>query len=131
MQYRAFGNTGLSVSALGFGTMRLPTVDDKAMGANLDETESIRLIRHAIDKGVNYIDTAYRYHDGNSELLVAKALADGYREKVYLAKRVPSGFWKRRRISTGFWMNNWKNVQQIILIFICFTQSMPIPLPKR
>lgn len=89
MQYRAFGNTGLSVSALGFGTMRLPTVDDKAMGANLDETESIRLIRHAIDKGVNYIDTAYRYHDGNSELLVAKALADGYREKVYLANKSP------------------------------------------
>ena len=89
MQYRTFGSTGLSVSALGFGTMRLPTMDEKAMGANLNEEESIRLIRHAIDEGVNYIDTADRYHEGNSECLVAKALADGYREKVYLADKSP------------------------------------------
>ena len=58
MQYRRFGRMEEKVSALGFGAMRLPVRD----GA-IDEAEAIRLIRHAIDNGVNYVDTAYIYHD--------------------------------------------------------------------
>lgn len=89
MQYRTLGKTGLSVSVLGFGTMRLPTLDGQEMGSALHEEESIRLLRRAIDCGVNYIDTAYPYHGGNAEILVGKALADGYRERVYLADKCP------------------------------------------
>lgn len=85
MEYRSMGNTGAKVSALGFGAMRLPVLED----GSIHEEEAIRMIRHAIDEGVNYVDTAYPYHDGMSEVLVGKALRDGYREKTYLATKCP------------------------------------------
>ncbi len=88
MEYRLFDKIGKPVSLFGIGCMRLPTT--KVEGKNvIDEPEAIRMIRYGIDHGVNYIDTAYPYHDGTSELLVAKALKDGYREKVFLATKSP------------------------------------------
>lgn len=87
MQYRSFGKTNEKISVLGFGAMRLPLVDDNP--GNIKEEESIKLIRHAIDNGINYIDTAYIYHRGNSELIVGKALKDGYREKAKVATKLP------------------------------------------
>lgn len=88
MEYRNFIKIGKPVSLFGIGCMRLPTVKkgDKTV---IDEAEAIRMIRYGIDHGVNYIDTAYPYHDGESERLVAKALKDGYREKVFLATKSP------------------------------------------
>lgn len=87
MQYRVFDKLGEKLSVLGFGAMRLP-VEGGDQG-NIKEEESIELIRYAIDKGVNYVDTAYNYHKGNSEILVGKALKDGYREKVKIATKLP------------------------------------------
>jgi len=89
MKYRKFAAADMDVSLLGFGAMRLPMIDND--NSKIDEPEAIRLIRHAIDNGVNYIDTAYVYHGGFGESFLKKALSDGYREKVLLATKMP--FW--------------------------------------
>ena len=87
MKYRDFGKTGYKVSALGFGAMRLPSSGGPM---NPSEPESVKLIRYAIDSGINYIDTAYGYGGGKSEVIVGKALLDGYRQKVRIATKMPS-----------------------------------------
>jgi len=85
MQYRTFGRLGWQVSALGFGAMRLPPLGSRGQ---IDEPEAQRMIRYAIDRGVNYVDTGWRYHDGHSEPFLGRALSDGYRDKVYLATKL-------------------------------------------
>ncbi|MDR1962440.1 MAG: aldo/keto reductase [Planctomycetaceae bacterium] len=100
MQYREFGKDKrkdnvngkdkdkVKVSVLGFGCMRLPT-DNGKMDGVVDEKESARMIRHAIDAGINYVDTAKVYLSGQSEAILGRILQDGYREKVMIATKLP------------------------------------------
>ncbi len=86
MKYRELGRTGRQVSALGFGTMRLPT---RGSDSQIDERAAIALIRYAIDQGINYLDTAYVYHGGASEVVVGEALQFGYRQRARIATKLP------------------------------------------
>ena len=85
MQYRKFGKTGIEVSILGFGAMRLPQLED----GTCDLAKSVPLLRRAIDLGVNYIDTAYVYIKGTSEVAVGQAIKGYDRSKLHLATKIP------------------------------------------
>jgi predicted aldo/keto reductase-like oxidoreductase len=85
MLYRKMPKNGDELSILGFGAMRLPTISD----GSIDEEKATQMVRYAIDNGVNYVDTAWPYHMGQSEPFLARALADGYREKVKIATKMP------------------------------------------
>jgi hypothetical protein len=85
MLYRKMQKGGPELSILGFGAMRLPVLAD----GHVDVPEAARMIRYAIDHGVNYVDTAYPYHNGESEPAVGNALMGGYRERVHLATKLP------------------------------------------
>ena len=86
MLYRKMPRNGNELSVLGFGCMRLAVKAD----GSIDEERATRQVRDAIDHGVNYVDTAWPYHGGESEPFVGRALADGYRERVSLATKLPS-----------------------------------------
>ncbi len=84
MNYRINQKNGDKLSILGFGCMRLPT-----KAGIIDETRAIKMIHDSIEKGVNYFDTAYIYHAGQSESFLGKALQGGYRERVKIATKLP------------------------------------------
>jgi len=88
MLYRTMEKTGDELSILGFGCMRLPQKRGTPGEGKIDEKRATAQIRHAIDRGVNYIDTAFLYHMGGSEPFLGRALTDGYREKVRLATKL-------------------------------------------
>jgi predicted aldo/keto reductase-like oxidoreductase len=80
MIYRPLGRTGEKVSILGLGGAHI--------GSQAEENESIRIIRTAIDNGVNFMDNCWDYHNGDSEIRMGKALRDGYRQKVFLMTKI-------------------------------------------
>lgn len=87
MQYRYVTKDNIKVSQLGFGCMRLPILNNDS--GQIDEEKATEMLHYAIENGVNYIDTAYPYHQEMSEPFVGKALKNGLREKVYLATKLP------------------------------------------
>ena len=98
MIYRDF--QGLKLSMLGLGTMRLPVIDSD--DGKIDETTAQRMVDKAIDSGINYFDTAWGYHSGNSEPFVGKALSKYPRDKYYLATKFP-----------GYDVSNFGKVEEI------------------
>ena len=84
MKTRLNQKNGSELSILGFGCMRLPTIN-----GHIDEPRSIALIRRAAESGVNYFDTAYIYQRGKSETILGKALTDGLRRQVSIATKLP------------------------------------------
>jgi uncharacterized protein len=84
MQYRPYGKTGIQVSILGFGAMRLPQLAD----GTVDLEKSVPLLRYALDHGVNYIDSAHVYINGTSEVAVGQAIKGYDRSKIYLATKI-------------------------------------------
>jgi predicted aldo/keto reductase-like oxidoreductase len=80
MPYRTLGRSGEKVSLLGLGGYHI--------GGQDDEQESIRIVRTAIDNGVNFMDNCWDYHGGMSEIRMGKALRDGYRQKVFLMTKI-------------------------------------------
>jgi uncharacterized protein len=92
MLYRKMKKAKPELSILGFGCMRLPVQKD----GMIDEQTATEMLRYAIDQGVNYVDTAYPYHNGESEPFVGRALQGGLRDKVFLATKLPSWLIKSR-----------------------------------
>jgi uncharacterized protein len=131
MQYREFGNTGVKISTLGFGAMRLP--NKNINGKNVfDVEESIKIMHRAYELGVNYFDTAPYYCDSQSEEIVGKAIK-GFRDKIYLSTKNPiedaSGDHYRERLESSLkkldvdyidfyhmWGINWKDFEEKILL---------------
>ena len=85
MEKRRLDNLGIETSLLGFGCMRFPVTAD----GKIDEAEAERMMDKAIAEGVNYIDTAYPYHDGQSEIVVGNVLKKYDRSSFYLATKLP------------------------------------------
>ena len=84
MNYRINQKNNDELSILGFGCMRLPTKT-----GIIDENRATKIIRDSIEKGINYFDTAYIYHAGQSETFLGKALSGGYRQRVKIATKLP------------------------------------------
>ncbi len=101
MKYRTFGKTGLQISALGFGCMRLPVIDKDR--SQIDEKRAMELVHLAIDMGINYFDTAYPYHGkdfssgGAGEPFMARALKKADRENIHIATKLPSWMVETRK----------------------------------
>ena len=81
MIYRVLGSTGERVSAIGVGGWHLGS-------EKVDEQLSIRIVRTAIDRGINFLDNCWDYNEGASEIRMGKALRDGYRDKVFLMTKI-------------------------------------------
>ncbi len=98
MIYRDFQD--LKLSALGFGAMRLPVIDGD--DDRIDESAAMKMVETAMKSGINYYDTAWGYHGGNSELFMGKALSKYPRDSFYLATKFP-----------GYDPSNWNKVKEI------------------
>ena len=85
MIYKEYQNKRLS--ALGLGAMRLPVIDGD--DAQIDETAAVQMVDYAMKHGVNYYDTAWGYHNGQSEIVLGEALRSYPRDSYYLADKFP------------------------------------------
>lgn len=87
MRYRKFGQTGKEVSIIGFGAMRLPTLED----GTCDYEQSVPMLQRGIDLGINYFDSAYVYINGTSEVALGKAIKGYDRDRFFIVTKIPAG----------------------------------------
>ena len=85
MLYKSF--QGWKLSALGMGAMRLPVIDGD--DSRIDETAAEQMVAYAMESGINYYDTAWGYHNGQSELIMGRLLRKYPRESYFLASKFP------------------------------------------
>jgi|YelNatPaOPRAMG01_1025707.scaffolds.fasta_scaffold61105_3 predicted aldo/keto reductase-like oxidoreductase len=110
MFYRPFGKTDIRVSQLGFGCMRFPLKDENDP-KSIDEPVAKKMLYYAIDNGLNYLDTAYGYHSGMSEVFLGNVLKDGYRKKVFLATKLPVYLIKEESDTTKYFNEQLQRLQ--------------------
>jgi predicted aldo/keto reductase-like oxidoreductase len=96
MRYRTFGKTGISISALGFGAMRLPMAPGADGQQDVKMDESVAILHRAFELGVNYVDTAYPYCNGRSEVAVGRALREWTGRRIYVSTKNPTWQVKQR-----------------------------------
>ena len=96
---------GMRLSALGMGTMRLPVFDGD--DSKIDEEKTARMVSYAMEHGINYYDTAWGYHDGNSELVMGRVLSRYPRDRFYLATKFP-----------GYDLSNMDKVEEIFILLL-------------
>ena len=101
----------LKLSGLGFGAMRLPVIDGE--DNRIDREETFRMVDEAMAKGINYYDTAWGYHGGNSEIVIGEALSRYPRDRFYIATKFP-----------GYDVSNMPKVQEIFAWIIIKTIMM-------
>ena len=115
MQYRTLGKTGEKVSVLGYGCMRLPVIDNNY--GKVDDVSAMKLVRYAVEHGVNYIDTSWPYHsldqckEGTSEPFVGNAVKEIGRDKVFIATKLPIWAVKTREDMDAFLDAQLKSLQ--------------------
>ena len=107
MEKRRMEGLGLETSLLGFGCMRFPTTAD----GKIDEAEAQAMLDRAIAEGVNYIDTAYPYHNGESEPFVGRALQKYDRRSFYLATKLPAWLVKSREDAERYFEEQLRRLQ--------------------
>ena len=98
MIYKKFKD--IEISALGMGAMRLPVIGGR--DAEIDEKKTAEMVAYAMENGVNYYDTAWGYHEGNSEIVMGRILGNYPRESFYLASKFP-----------GYDLSNMDKVEEI------------------
>ena len=130
MLYNELGKSGLEVSRLGFGTMRLPT---KGRNDQIDEKEASKMLKYGIENGINLIDTAYPYHsatlegNGNSEKFLGKFLKENsLRDEVYISTKSPC--WEMEKHSDfDYYLNKQLDKLQTDYVDIYLLHSLTVP----
>lgn len=116
MKMRDFGKLGIKGSAFGLGCMRFPMIEMDGKKV-VDEENAIKIIRTAIDGGVTYLDTAYVYLGQQSEVVVGKALQDGYREKCTIATKLPTWLVEKPEDMMKFFEEELQKLQTDVIDF--------------
>ena len=120
MTYRKLGSTGERVSSIGLGGYHI--------GIPKDESESIRIIRSAVDRGINFLDNSCDYHDGASEIRMGKALKDGYRKRVFLMTKYNG---RTRQAAAEQIDTSLKRMQVDVIDLIQFHENIRMEDPDR